>query len=204
MRRRVLLIGLVLLVAAPFMLAVRGFAREVIVVPLLRLLWIGQLFFNIIPQLLFWVVFIAFALLIALQSLFRRRQSVPEMAETGVGRRGRIQNLARWIERAKEGDYFRWGFSRHLGELILVVLADCQRTTPEQIRQGLKTGRLDTPPEVRPFLQVRLAPTFPSPRGLLETLRHRLRPRAQPSRPKPSLENVVKFLEDQLDVRHDD
>ena len=203
MRRRILLIGLVLLVATPLMLALRGFAREVIVVPLLHLLLIGQIFFNAIPQLLFWVVFIAFALLIAMESLIRRRQIAQELPEIEMARRGRVENLARRIERAKEGEYFRWSFSRYLRELALVVLADRHRTTPEQIRQSLRTGRLNAPPEVHTLLQVGPAPPSSLPLGLFRTLRYRLRPSVKTSPPDPNLKNIVAFLEDQLDVRHD-
>jgi hypothetical protein len=83
-----------------------------------------------------------------------------------------------------------------------LVLADRHRTTPEQIKQSLRTGRLNAPPEVHTLLQVGPAPPSSSPRGLFRTLRYRLRPR-KTSPPDPNLKNIVAFLEDQLDVRHD-
>lgn len=213
-RRRLSLVGLVLLLAAPLVLILRDVARNVIVVQLLRILWIGRILFESIPQLPLWALFLVVAASIAVRSLIKGRQplqkvTIVEADSSRVGDYpGRIQVLARWIQRAAEGEYFRWGLVQYLEELILEVLAHHEGATLGQMRQRLRTGRLDAPPEIQAFLQTKQRPTFSRPASLLSWLRRRLQSSteelwSQTSPSAPDLESIVQFLEDQLEVQHD-
>lgn len=203
MRKRLLPAGLVLLVAILLIPLLKGFVRQVIVVPLLRLHWLGGLLFNSVPQTLFWALFLAVALFMAAKSLIRRRKRTWRAATIEALRPGQVQDLTRRIQYAARGGYFKRELARYLSELLLEVLADYERTTTEQIGIRLSTGGLDVPPEVRALLQAGSAPPFSKPIGFFEMLRHRFRLRAQTSLLDPDLERVVQFLEDRLNVRHD-
>ena len=88
MSNRLLLAGLVLL--ALMALLIRGFVREIIVVPLLYGLWIAGLILQSAPQVLLWSLFILVALIAASRSLIaprlsvrRRRQGAPHTGRLG-------------------------------------------------------------------------------------------------------------------------
>jgi hypothetical protein len=202
-RNRLLLVGLVMLLAAPLVLILRDVARDVVVVPLLRILWVGRILYDSIPQLPLWALFLVMAVLIALRSLIKSKEPRQQVMKVQADHPGQIRVLTRWIQRAAEGEYFRWGLTRHLEGLILEVLAHRERVTPEQVRQHLRTGRLEVPPEIGAFLQVRTTLTFSRPTSLLSWLRHRLRLSTGHSSFDPDLERIVQFLEDQLEVQHD-
>ena len=62
--------------------------------------------------------------------------------------KGQVHVLARWVHLAARGGYFKWRLAQHLRELTVEVLAHDEGTTPEQIKQQLRKGRLDAPSEI--------------------------------------------------------
>jgi hypothetical protein len=203
MRRRLLLLGLTLLLAAPLVLVLRDFAREAIVVPLLYVLWLGRLLFQSIPQPLLWSLFLTLVLFVAVRSLVKRRGSVGEMREPEAESPGRVRVWARRIQLAARGDYSRWRLAHYVRKLILDVLAHRERLTPEQLKRRLGTGEVHAPLAVQAYLRAGLMPMPSGPIGFLSRLRHRLRSRARTSPLDADLESAVQFLENQLEVPHD-
>jgi hypothetical protein len=111
-----------------------------------------------------------------------------------------VQTLARWIQRASQGEYFKWNLAHNVGEIALEVLAYREHATVEQVRQRLREGRLDLPPEVRAYLMAGQAPRFTRSNGLLRRFRHRwLRPAPSFSL-DPALLELVQLLEEQLEI----
>ena len=198
-----LLLGLVLLMAAPLVLVLRDFAREAIVVPLLYVLWLGRLLFRSIPQPLLWSLFLTLVLFVAVRSLGKRGGSVGGMREAEAESPGRVWVWARRIQLAARGDYSRWRLAHYLRKLTLDVLAHRERLTSEQLKRRLGAGEVHAPPAVQAYLRAGLMPMPSGPIGFLSRLRHRLRPRARISPLDPDLESAVQFLENQLEVSHD-
>jgi hypothetical protein len=228
MRNRLLLVGLILLLTVPLALLLHGFVREVVAVVILYFLWIGDLIFKTFPQSFFWALFLILALVIAGSSLVGGRQRIWQGREVEVVREGRVRVLARWIQRAGRGAYFRWNLAHHLGDLTLEALAYREGNSPEQMRELLRSGELDVPPEIRAYLQAGSMPWgqsferyrrdsgvwarpgagtasgFARLTGVLSSLGRRLRPGARSSMLDLDPEGVVRFLEDQLEVVNDD
>jgi hypothetical protein len=202
-RKRLLLLGLILLLAAPLVLVLRGFVREAVVVPLLYVLWIGRLLFRSIPQSLLWALLLAVALLLATRSLVERKKRLRETRGAEAERTGRVGLWARRIRLTARGDYSRWGLAQHLGKLALEVLAHQERLSARQTRRYLETGELDVPPEIRAYLHARFRPTPPRPIGIFSRLMQRRRLGVQVSPLDVDPEAVVRFLEGQLEVQHE-
>jgi hypothetical protein len=202
-RRRLLILGLILLMAAPLVLVLRNFAREAIVVPFLYVLWLGRLLFRSIPQPLLWSLFLALALSVAARSLGGRERPARGMREVQAESPGRVRVWARRIQLAARGDYSRWRLAHDLRKLTLDVLAHRERLTPEQFKRRLGTGEVHAPPAVQAYLRAGLMPMPSGPIGLFSRLRQQLRSRAQTSPLDPDLESAVQFLESQLEVPHD-
>jgi hypothetical protein len=198
-RRRLWLLGLIILLAIPLVWVFRDFAREAIATPLLYLLWISDLFFQSVPQALFWALFIASALIIAGRSLIRGKKLAQQAHEAETVRKGQVQILTRWLHLAAQEDYFKWRLARHMRELTFAVLAQRERTTIARMRQNFD-GELDLPPEVQAYLQAGLTLTFSKSASPLSRLRSRLRSSAHTAELDPDLENVVQYLENQLEV----
>ena len=202
-RNRLLFLGLVLLVAIPLALVLRDVVRQVLVVPLLYLLWLGSLLFHAVPQVFFWALLLAITLFLAVRSLTRRGRPPRETRDEKPGYPGQVQVWTQRVYLMERGDYSGWYVAQRLRRLILEVLAHHERLSIEQIKQHLKTGELDASPQVRACLQAGLAPAFRS-RGLFSRLWHRLRLSVRAPLPDLDLEGVVQFLENQLKIETED
>lgn len=200
MRKRLWFIGLILVLAIPLVLVLKDFAREAIATPLLYVLWIGDLFFQSIPQVLFWALFLASALIVAGRSLIRGKKPAQQEREAETVRKGQVQILARWLHLAAQEDYFEWRLARHLGELTSAVLAQRERTAVARMRKHLRDGELDLPPEVQAYLQTGLTLAFSKSGSPFSRLLLRLRSSTHTTELDPGPEKVVQFLENQLEV----
>jgi hypothetical protein len=202
MRKRLLAgAAIVVLLTIPIALLLRDFAREVFLVELSRLYWGLSILIGSLPQLVIWGALLAFLLVIALRSLGRRQtRSGPGEGGREPALQGPVQVLTRWIQRAAQGEYFRWSLGQHLAKLSWDVMAQRARATPEQLKARLRAGRLDLPPVIEDYMQSTMGSQFLAPMGLLARLRARLRGFAAPDSFDPALESVVEFLEDQIQI----
>ncbi len=207
MRKRLLLIGLVVLLAVPLALILRDFAREMVVMPFLYTIWLGRLVIQSIPQSLIWALFCMLAMLITLRSLAGRERPLQQAPGVEMGYPGQVRTWARRIYLAARGDYSGWRLAQYLERLILEVLAYRERLSTDQVKRrlALPGEELDVPPEVQAYLQTRPMPPSSGPVGPfpLSKLLYRLRLHAKPSSLDADLERVIEFLEGQLEVGRD-
>jgi hypothetical protein len=197
-----IVLGVVLLVAVPLVLLVRDVVRNMVVIPLLYILWVGRLLLQSVPQAFFWFVFLTAALVLAVGSLVRQERSRGEQPRVPVSSSGQVRAWVRRIRLMARGGFTGWYFGQHMERLIVDVLAHRERLTPKQIRHRVRSGDLEVPPEIRPYFRIaRVRSRRRWIAGLVSRLRRRSGRRAQESPPAESgLERAVRFLEDQLEV----
>jgi hypothetical protein len=202
MSRRLLLalLAIVLALTVPLALLFRDFVRDVFLVELLRMFWGARLLYESLPQLPLWILLLVLLVVIALRSLMRRPGAVRKQVVPDVEPQGQVRVLARWIERASRGEYFRWSLAQHLGGLAWEIMAQREHTTPAQLKGRMSAGDLDLPPVVAAYLQPDRLPRHSAVAGLVATIRDRLGAGGRPSALDPDLVRVVEFLEDQMQV----
>ena len=94
MRKRWLLILLVLLLAAPLVLLLRGYAREVVLTRLLYIGWWLRLLFESQPEVRIWTALLVVALLVALRSMLRRHLPQRPARAAKVGRMSMVVTIS--------------------------------------------------------------------------------------------------------------
>lgn len=200
-RRHLIILGIILLMTIPLALLLADVTREVIAIELMRILWIGNLFFQNLAQAPLWISLLLFVLIIGARSLLGFPEPKQERTPVETDIPGKVQELQRWIERSMEGEYFRSILAKRLANIALDPLAEQERVTPVQMRERIREGRLDAPPEVRDYFQAGLQPTFSEPTGFLARIRERSVSGASSADPhNQSLEQVIQFLEDLLET----
>jgi hypothetical protein len=138
--------------------------------------------------------------IIAVRSLGQRKRPTRERVEEKAQFQGQVQVLTRWIERTSKGEYFRWSLAQHLGGLAWEVMAHREHTTPEQLKRGMRTGRLDLPPVIEAYLQSAELPRHSVTGRLFSRIRGRLGTAVSAPSFDPALEKVVQFLENQMEI----
>lgn len=199
MRKRLLLAGLVLLLAIPLVFLLRDFARDVLLVELLRLIWTASILFDSLPQVLVWGMFLLMVLNVAAKSLMARKRPVRREQGPVVEPVGQVQFLAMRIRSAARSEYYSSNLARYLGKLVVAVLAYNQGTTPDRTAWQVRSGRFEAPAEVHGYLQsARTTESF-EPKGFLAKLGQYFSLDPQLHRVDPPLEGVVQFLEEKLE-----
>ena len=195
MKRRLQLAGLAALAALVIAILLRDVVEQVVVRPILYLLWILSLIYRFIPQPVLWLLVVlgmAYLVLIRLAGNIKL---------TGRGLRsanpvyGPVDELARRIERKDGGIYFKWQIAHILGQ----IAADLQELRLHNRSRKLELEQTDTPPQVLRYIEAGLYTSFsdyPIP-GWLPLLLNN-----QPARPTPfdlELDPVIEFLESEME-----
>jgi hypothetical protein len=203
--RRGLLLLLVALLVLPMALALRDLSR-VMLTELMRLIWLVRQQLQALPQMTVWGLLLVVVLVAAVGSLFGWSQAPPGTDGRFAAVPGQVQELSRWIRRAAEGRYFRWTLNRHMTDLIWEVMAYREGTTPRRLKQRVRTGEIELPPAILDFVESS-GPLRPAePRSLWSLLRRpKAAPHSEANRPRarPALDEVVHFLEEQVEVDND-
>jgi hypothetical protein len=154
--RLLLLLGFTLLLAALFTPVFHQFIREVIVIPLLYLLWIGRFLFEAIPQEVIWAGLSIFLMLIMIVSLLGKSKSKLRLLTKSAPDQGRIESWLDLIQKAERDAYFKWRLAQGLQRLTLDTIAHQADQSLKETRQQLKQGELAMPPEIQAYFQASL------------------------------------------------
>lgn len=158
MKKQLLWFGLILLLAglmAPFF---ADFVREVVVIPLLYLVWIARVLFDAFPQANLWMLFLGLIGLILFLSLMDRRRSRALPPSPASPPPGRVEGWETLLRRAEQDEYFKWRLAQQLQRLTLMTLAHQRGQSFGEARQDLRHGRLALPSRLLAYFQASLLP----------------------------------------------
>jgi hypothetical protein len=194
-----------LLIFSVLTLVAWDFVRGVIVVPLTYLLWLGGLILNSIPQELYLIGLIIVAGIIALNTLnkLQRKPASSRFTTTGTGDASRYRLWLRLCAAAPASEYARLELARETRKLVVSVLAYQDGLTQPAVEQKIVSGALPVPDTVGRLFRERdlMSTPQPAPRFWQRLLRKADR------QPDPlldqSLEEIVQFIEDRLEIVHD-
>ena len=203
-RRRLVLVTLILLLTVMLAVLLYGVMREALAPWLAQVYGTIRTYYRTIPQPALWMVCIGLGVLIAVRSLLLNEKWSLEGRRPPASR-GRVQAIRLWIRQAATEVYFDRRLARHLGRLALEIQSHTsgQKLTSGSTRRRLET--LDLPPHVREYMKSGLDPMTverPESRGLSWLARLFRPPESRPT-PDTDLEEIVRLLEDQLEVRHE-
>jgi hypothetical protein len=204
MRRGLLLLLVVALLALPLALALRDLSRAILT-QLMQLVWVVRAQLGTLPQTTLWGFLLVVVLVAAVGSLFGWSQRPPWPDRRPALVPGQVEELSRRIRRAAEGRYFRWALNRYVTNLTWEVMAYQERTTQRQYKRRLRAGETELPPGIHDFVESdsRLRPVAPRRPWRLLRRRQGARPAAWQPRPQATVEDVVGFLEEQMERGND-
>lgn len=136
-------------IASPFL---SDIIRELIVLPLLYVFWIGRFLLQAIPQEILWGLFVGLLAITLIISLMARHKSKTRLRQPTTAPQGRVEGWADLLHQAQRDPYFKWRLAQRLQKLTLSTLAHQRSISLKQIRQQLRQGQLDgLPPELQTY-----------------------------------------------------
>jgi hypothetical protein len=197
MRRAILVLALLLLLAAPLVLVFRDLGR-LVTLEAMRIALTLRLWLEGLPQLGLWVALLAVILATAVTTLAGRSEPAPGGGGRPADAPGQVWTLSRWVHRAAVSSYSRWTLSRYLEGLTWDTIAARHGVAAAKLRRRFRAGELALDPDIAAFLaDASQRPTRPEVQ-LWAWLHRLLRGRAMDRPALPSLERIADYLEAQL------
>jgi len=205
MKKRFLVYVIILVVAIPITIGLEGFVHDIIVVPMLNIFMVGTYFLQIIPQSILWVAFGLFAIIFCIRSLKKTSTTLRAIEKSQRNTTGPVSIWVKRIQDADNGIHSERDLKRHLKSLLISIVVYNDGKSLIQNKGISKSDDLKIPPEIQEYFNVcdnEIPPThnfLPEIGSLLRTWLGKRKPTCL----NAESENVVKYMENLLKVKHD-
>lgn len=183
---KTLLFVFVLILVAGIFFSFRTSVAGAVVRFFLYMVWSLNVFGRVIPEQGLWIGLLILILYIAVGSFYGKNSKVEKSRMDASPVKGQVEAMAEWVEGRRRGVYFKWQIASLLGGI-------------HQAIQNHRGNGGSEPPneEVRAYLDAGINSSYadyPTP-DLFE--------KAQPTPFDIELEQVVEYLEEQMELNHD-
>lgn len=186
-------LGLSLILAFPL----RDVLERMVIVPLAYLLYVLDLFYQAMPQFVWWALAIILVLILLLGSLAPGERYTARQALKAPPGTGQVEELAASIHKTRNGVYFKWLVANRLGKLAHSMLVQRGGERSRSVFAPLLGPEWEPAPHVRKYLETGLHGTFSDYPVQEKSL-------LKPATPLDvEIEEAVEFLESQLEARRD-
>ena len=205
MKKRFLVYVIVLVIAIPITIGLEGCVHDIIVVPVLNIILVGTYLLQNIPQSILWAAFMLFAIVFCIRSLKTTSTTLRAIEKTQRNITGPVSIWANRIRDAGNGVHSERDLKRHLNSLLISTIAYNDGKSQLQIKRNAKSDDLVIPLEIQEYFKVcdnEIPPThyfLPEIRSLLRTWLGKRKPTLL----NTESDNVVKYIENLLKVKHD-
>lgn len=154
-----LLLGLILFTL------VEGFVVEVIIQPLLHVIWFVSLIVDSLPQGVLWTGFIIVMMIVTYGSFKKKGKPGSYTWGAPIKNIGAVESWAQILEKSQNSQYSKWRLAQKLKHLTQALLAHID--IAESASNGI--SKLDLPVDIRAYFEVKL----PSRVSFLERLKQK-------------------------------
>lgn len=204
MKKRLLVYGLIPVLTISLAVGLQDFIRDVIVIPLLFIIWFAKLLLKSISQSNLWAIFLLLPLVFFLKSLKRLSPPSKKMEKTPGDVTGTVTIWVERLRNAEKGIHYDRSLKRQIGKLFFSILAYNTGKNPDQIRRGMESEDLEIPSAIQEYIKDDDGDLPPTRfRSELTSLCRALTRKRGDSLLKKDAEKVVKFLEELIEVKHE-
>jgi len=185
---------------------------EIVLVPILYLLWVFDLALQIFGQRCIWTVALIIALVLSLRFFQRKEKPIKGLDRTVYGRGPAIGRIQFWRRRVRVNTNAIYAVSYRrpvLRHLIIQALAYRENSNIQEIEKKLRSGQMNIPTEVSTIMGLKdHSVESRSSIGLIEFIKLRLDWIAErfitpKFVPDPQIEKVADYLENLMEVDND-
>ncbi len=205
MKKRFSVYVIILVIAIPITIGLEGFVQDIIVVPLLNIILVGTYLLQNIPQSILWAAFMLFAIVFCIRSLKKTSTTLRAIEKSQRNIIGTVSIWAKRIRDAGNGVHSERDLKRHLKSLLISTVAYNDEKSLIQVKGSTKSEDLEIPLVIQDYFNA-CDNEIPPTHGFLPEIGSLLRTWFKKRRPtllNTESENVVKYMENLLKVKHD-
>ena len=166
-KKRIFLLALLTIAALLLAFPLQKAVQDIIIQPMIYLVWGAGILYRSIPQFWIWVVMLAIIFFILLSPFLDDLPPIPKRHKKEPPEKGPIESMAESLAKADKGIYFRWSVANRIGKIMRDWIAYQERL--EKRWQANDLARLEgqVSPEVYQYLDAGLNGSFadyPRPR----------------------------------------
>jgi hypothetical protein len=150
-KRAILIAGISFPLLVGLLLIFRDFIREAILLPVLYFFWLGRLLLFSLDQKYLWAVLVVAAGAVLISTLKTKGKAEEEGDPGGrtPSSRGRVGFWVTRIQQSYHRGYSTQSLMQELGNLVVSVLAEREKSSPRQIQEQVERGELVLPAAVQ-------------------------------------------------------
>lgn len=165
------MVGVLLALAIPLMFLMEDFVRDVIVQPMAYQLWLFGVIIDALPQAVILIAFLPILIYLAVRSLKGSKAKIRQAEQVELASQGNLQTWLRRMRLVMQGSYSKERFDHQLGQLLLQLIAHQQRLPMRETIHQFKTGDIEIPSEIEPYIQAAMRSRFSGKRSPFQWLR---------------------------------
>jgi len=150
----------VVVIAALLAFPLRGIVNELIVVPIAYIFWLLGLLYLSTHQVIWWMAILVVVLFILGKSLLPELKLSRKPVTPARHERGKVESLARSLQKSNKGIYFKWLVANRLGKLTHEILVQRSNGKPRSVFAPLIGEGLEPTPEMQQYLEKGLHGSF--------------------------------------------
>jgi hypothetical protein len=211
-RRTFIILGITLIINLVLAVVFRDFIRENVLIPILYLVFYTRLFLKSLGETCLWPLMIILVVLISIRFFYLRKKGHPKVygyrEEPGPVEDGRVAFWMRFIKHKSLGMENLSLVAFRLKELVSSVIAYQENLSQNELEDAVSQGSLRIPGEIQIYLDPKnqVMAVSPHKASLIEQIMGWFRARSVPNQNSANadLRQVVQYLEEQLELEHDD
>ena len=166
-KKRIFLLAAFIIAALLLAFPLRQAVEEVIIQPILYLIWGAGVIYHALPQFGIWVVMLAVIFFILLMPFLEDLPRLPRRYRKEPPEKGPVEKMAKTIQYSDQGVYFKWLIAHRLGRIIRDWIAYRERLDKRWQANDLARLEGRVSPEIYQYLDAGLNGSFadyPRPR----------------------------------------
>jgi len=193
-RRRWLIIGAIVMIAAILAFPMRETIYSTFVIPAAFVVWQLGFMYRALPEIAWWWVILVIVFLMLVFSAMPQFKPARNEKVKPKPRNGQVEDLSIWLGRTKSGVYFKWLVANRLGKLAYQILSQRESGRPRSVFNPLIGEDWQPSKELQDYLETGLHGSFSDFSGSNSLMT------AQPKTPLDyDINDAVTFLESQVE-----
>ena len=138
----------------------RDAVYSMVIIPIAYVIWVLNLIYHLVSQVVWWVIVIIMIIAIFSKSLLPEAKVQPRERIKGKPFIGQVEDLSVWMKKSRNGVYFRWLVANRLGKIAYQILLRRDSGTQRSVFDKLTGNEWEPPASVQEYLEAGLQSSF--------------------------------------------